>query len=476
MAAEREPNGSNVNGDAAEDESAIASGSAEAAAIDAIALGTEAEEPTAASDEAEAAEVDAAVRGETKPEAEPLPAAAAPAAPIDFDEADRFAASIRPSWAEVSPISSQPPADAIGAVDGATRVIRHTARLEVLPLRKRRASAYAILLASLVGVGALLYFGISNTTVDRVARRGLTASDAEQGPHILMPAPEPTATETKLEPAQTAELEGPRPRLAAPSEPEAVVAQNEPEAQLAPPQPGESAPELDQPQEAENTAAEKTELAAVAPQAAAPEAAAPQAAAPTEVRAPEPVQPQAAEAPTPAPLAAAPSHEAAVAANDRAQEAAPVTAAAAPLAAAPVPPAPKPAALPQPTAAASAALKPLPGAAKDNPKALLSLAAYPPNTRLKIDGMIVENPYRASLPKYGKHRIEAAAPGFVPETHVLRMEADAQLMISLKRETGSDIKSDPYQAEQPRRAATTVASPTPQKRDRGAGFVSENPY
>ncbi|HKU41366.1 MAG TPA: hypothetical protein VJR89_24550, partial [Polyangiales bacterium] len=71
-----------------------------------------------------------------------------------------------------------------------------------------------------------------------------------------------------------------------------------------------------------------------------------------------------------------------------------------------------------------------------------------------------------------KHRIEARAPGFAPETHVVRMDADVQLMISLKRDptAARDVKADPY------KDARHSAANAPQGRPKGAGFVTENPY
>jgi hypothetical protein len=50
------------------------------------------------------------------------------------------------------------------------------------------------------------------------------------------------------------------------------------------------------------------------------------------------------------------------------------------------------------------------------------------------------------------------------------MEADVELMISLKREPPRDVKADPY-GDGARRAPAVAP-----KRDRGAGFVAENPY
>jgi hypothetical protein len=56
---------------------------------------------------------------------------------------------------------------------------------------------------------------------------------------------------------------------------------------------------------------------------------------------------------------------------------------------------------------------------------------------------------------------------------VLRMQADVQLMMSLKRDQVRDVKADPYRDQ--RRTAASISTPQP-KRDRGAGFVAENPY
>ena len=101
---------------------------------------------------------------------------------------------------------------------------------------------------------------------------------------------------------------------------------------------------------------------------------------------------------------------------------------------------------------------------------MLSLAAFPPNAQLRIDGGVVENPFRMRLARTTKHRIEARAPGFAPETHVVQMDADVQLMISLKRDAIRDVKPDPY------KDARHSAANGPAPARRGAGFVSENPY
>lgn len=467
---------------ATDDESAVSVGTDEALEIDAAARGVASDLP----DAAEAAEVDAAVRGEAQPtpdapeqaqigEAEQLAtepvaieeqlsaaASSEPARAIDFDAAERFAASIRPSWADAPPIS-QPPANAIGAVDGAAHVIRHTAQTDVTaPLRKRRGSAYAILGASLVGVAGLLYLGILSSTVDHTSRRGLSAKDAEGRPHLLKPAPLPVETHTEPaqapEPAQIAQQQ--QPPAAQPSDPNAGSrAPAEQATAVEPSADRPDTPELMEPR----FAGETTEVAEGQPAAAV-------AAEPSPAN--EPTAPQVAAATQPPPPAAQPPAE-------PAPPAAQPPPAAAALAAAPNPPSKAQDRSSQPSAApAPPALKALPGAPADRTKVLLSLAAYPPNTRLRVDGLIVVNPYRARVPKSSKHRIDAAAPGYASETHLMRIEADVQLMLSLKRDQAQDVKADPYAAQQRRSttAAAAVASPSNPNRDRGAGFVAENPY
>jgi hypothetical protein len=130
---------------------------------------------------------------------------------------------------------------------------------------------------------------------------------------------------------------------------------------------------------------------------------------------------------------------------------------------------------PQPLAAAAAAAKLVPLRVADRGKLLLSVAVYPPNTRMRVDGELVGNPYRARVPKSSKHRIDVAAPGYTPESHVVRMEADVELMMSLKRDQVRDVKADPYRDQRRTTAAASGSAPA-QRRDRGAGFVAENPY
>jgi hypothetical protein len=144
-------------------------------------------------------------------------------------------------------------------------------------------------------------------------------------------------------------------------------------------------------------------------------------------------------------------------------------------AAQPAPATPPTAAAPKAVAAAAAVQSTQPAQlpADRSNKVMLSLAASPPNAQLRVDGGIVENPFRMRLARDSKHRVEARAPGFTPEVHNLRMDGDVQLMISLKRDPMREmnIKPDPY--KDARHSAANGPGPS---RQRGAGFVSENPY
>jgi hypothetical protein len=429
------------------DASAISAGTDEAAEIGAAARGIIA--PVAA------------VSGESAKRGEPLTAAGPvgpiePARALDFAEADRFAASIRPSWSDAPPVPvvSRPPVQVRGAAAASgARVIRHNTRTDLnVPLRKRRGSAYAILGASLLGVFGLLYLGVTSSTLDKDSRaRGLSAQRAKS--KSAEPSETSVQAAQRAEPAPSAQPE-PQPSAAQPSAP---VPTGEPAPEAIEPPVGE--PELKQPDPvAEEPRDPGAALAAPGEPSAAQEPA------------PEPAAPQVAAAAEP-PIAAPPPAAAAVNAQPQA--------AAAALAAAPSSPAASAnEKAPQPSAAAApavAAQKVEPVRAADQGKVLLNLAAYPPNTRLRLDGVLVGNPYRVRVPKSSKHRIDAAAPGYAPESHVLRMDADVQLMMSLKRDQVKDVKADPYRDQRRNTAAASVGAPA-QKRDRGAGFVAENPY
>jgi hypothetical protein len=441
---------------------------------------------------------------------EDLDAPKPPAAPIDFDQAERFAASIRPSWADAPIVPVAPPnTQFIGATDGAPRVVRHNTRTDLTAkVRKRRGSSYAILGASLLGALGLLYLAIASSSVQP------DAAELANKNAVPESARHETAqnVETSVHPAQQPEA----PQLQA-AEPAAAepAAENAQEPALA-----ADAPQAT-PETAEQPAADPNALAAAdpalntanVPAAENPTVGEPSGATPTEEAAPT-----AAEANSPA----APDAPSAVAANTpvEAEANAPALEASANAANAPgvganalaanAPAAPDVAAVPAPKPAPSATVQPgaAPKAAANNPAAtdlkplpdvlppppsaaqaaigaapkggaaagiqvVLSLAAYPPNTRLRLDGALVENPARVRLPRSTKHRIDAYAPGYAPETHSVRVEADVQLMLSLKREGVKDVKANPYGDQ--RRSVSAAAAPAA-KRDRGAGFVAENPY
>jgi hypothetical protein len=145
----------------------------------------------------------------------------------------------------------------------------------------------------------------------------------------------------------------------------------------------------------------------------------------------------------------------------------------------------------QPSAATAAAIDSR--AAPERPKqVIVDIAAYPPNTQIWLDGAAIKNPLRVRLPRMSRHRIDARAPGYMAEVHQLRLEADVQLMIKLKRDPriaaaqakraaaaaqaaappASAARKPAASAPAPARAASRPAPAKP----RGAGFVSDNPY
>lgn len=426
---------------------------------------------------------------ETAPESEPE-------RELDVEEAERFAASIRPSWAEAPVVvPSVPPPNALSAAAGSTvRVVRHNTRTDLTTpkVRKRRGASYAILGASLLGVCGVLYLGVASTRL-KPGAADTARTDSRSLETRVHAAQRPAA-------APVAKVESPA-AAAAPlvaAQVEAPAAEHMPAAQV---------DQVDQAQQAPETVAgeappvEPSAAVAEAPHAAEPSAALPPpvldpvAAAEPAPEAPATPTPEATPTPQPvapaaAPLAlAAPAQTAAAAPAAPAQPAATSTAAPAqPVMAQPAPApaaqtaAAAPATTAQPAAAAPtpapqlAAAEPKvePARAAERPKqVLLSLQAYPPNTRLILDGAQIDNPFRGRLPRASKHRIQAAAPGFAPETHVLRMDADVQLMLSLKRDQVRDVKGDPYRDQ--RRSAQAEPARN-RERDRGAGFVSDNPY
>ena len=383
---------------------------------------------------------------------------------LDFEQAERFAASFRPSWEPDAPATpAPPPAPFVGAKGGAARVIRSTTRgdLTAPKLRKHRGTAYAILGASLLGVGGLLYMAIASSSVHPSAEHARRAENTETRVDAMRTnTQQPAAAEPT--PAAAAQPPAAAEGNAQPTaEPNALAANPEPAPAAVPDGQGAVDPNAQAGLEPSAEPAPDPNAPAANP---APAPAAEVAAAPSE-----PSLPAAEPAPAPTTPTAPPAPPPAAQANAARPTAPPP----APAAQGGVPdiktPEPAPAAAIPASAAATA---PQPTAAEKAKQVVLSLAAHPPTTRLKLDGVPIENPFRGKLPRSSKHRIEARAPGFAPEVHSVRLENDVQLMISLKREPPSNVKSDPYREQR----RTTAAAQPNQPRSRGAGFVAENPY
>jgi hypothetical protein len=346
-------------------------------------------------------------------------------------EADRFAASFRPSWAPLEPEPAAPDATVRGSFrpvvardwDG-TPIAREdrdpeeredNVRASIAGPRRRalrRASVLATL--SIASFLALTYWGISNTT------------------HPA--APEPQAIE------QHAKEAAPTPR-------ETLVA-TEPVA----PAPARHEPRLADPENSKPAAQVETAQTAQAAEA-------------TEIAAEQPATERAVQETTTRPaLAAEPSAPPPSAAKPEP----PVVATAKPAAPAPAE-APKPAAAP--VAAAVAVKPPQPSAAAREfatapaePRAqnpLLVVRALPEGAHLWLDGQRMANPFDVRLPRGYKHKIEARSPGYEESAQTIRIESDARLTISLRRATPSP---------EPRVQVKPIA------RAQGAGFVTTNPY
>jgi hypothetical protein len=360
--------------------------------------------------------------------------AAASGEALDFDQAERFAASFRPSWAPERPVTPSAPAPV--HVRGPARVVRVGTRTDVgaPKIRKQRGAAYAILSASLLGAVGLFYLAISSSTE--------RPSPAE----LARPA-----TTKRNEPVETS----------------IQAAQQPPAAPVAPVVPA-APPAAAEPQPAAEPEPQPEQLAAAEPAANEPAAAAP-------VEEPAPPPPPAVEAKQPevaaAPPAAEPKQAAAAPPRAADEVTAPQPKPAPAVAAAALAAAPTAATKPTPPSAAAPKAVAQPSVAPAQAKVLLSLAAFPPNTQLRIDGGIVENPFRMRLPRASKHRVEARAPGYAPESRVVRMDGDMQLMFSLKRDPIRDVKPDPYKD-----ARHSASNGPGASHPRGAGFVTDNPY
>lgn len=90
------------------------------------------------------------------------------------------------------------------------------------------------------------------------------------------------------------------------------------------------------------------------------------------------------------------------------------------------------------------------------------MRAVPDGAQLWLDGQRMTNPFDTRLPLGSKHKLEAKQEGYETSSQTLRIESDARLTITLRRET-------------PAAAPNIKVKPLPEG-SRGAGFVTSNPY
>lgn len=90
------------------------------------------------------------------------------------------------------------------------------------------------------------------------------------------------------------------------------------------------------------------------------------------------------------------------------------------------------------------------------------MRAVPEGAQLWLDGQRMTNPFDTRLPLGSKHKLEAKQDGYETSSQTIRIESDARLMITLRRET-------------PAAAPNIKVKPLPEG-SRGAGFVTSNPY
>jgi hypothetical protein len=103
----------------------------------------------------------------------------------------------------------------------------------------------------------------------------------------------------------------------------------------------------------------------------------------------------------------------------------------------------------------------------------LRIATNPEDAELLLDGEAVGNPYDADVPKGGKHRLRATAPG----------HRSRELTVAFDRDRSVALRLDKVAAPKPKAAAkprpttprATSVSSTPSS-SKGAGFVTESPY
>jgi hypothetical protein len=420
---------------------------------------------------AQAVRASAATGGDAKSTS--APASLAP------DEADRYAMAFRPSWEPVAGdpasvaslrslvpsvaprTSTNPPAPL--AQDANSTVQEELQRLRGKSSRSRSVALAAV---SVLSFAALVYWGISSTTsgTEESASRSLNARLGGESADTL--EEEAAATPIAAEPTPSAprapEPTGLTARLADPDAP-AVAAQGDTEAQ---PEAAEGAAATAEKAAAasgnEQAAATAEPAAAAGDTPAQPASAAPEAQpAPQEANA-APAQPAQPVATTAPPVVAKPAAPVAAAPPQPAPSAPPPVAAAPQLAAQP-PAATKPAVEPQRPAAAPApatATKAAEPAVAKPPQ--LVVRAVPDQAQLWLDGQRMSNPFDTRLPLGSKHKIEAKQEGYETSSQTIRLEADARLTITLRRDT-------------PAPAPHLKVHPLPEGAH-GACFVTSNPY
>jgi len=427
---------------------------------------------------------------------------------IDAAAADRYALAFRPSWAPLS--HEPPPPPAAKPVEQARPAHERDSREHAEPLRvpgrqvRRRAGLLAG--ASVLSFVGLVYWGVSSTTQTAPPPHVTELASATRAP-AAQPRPVPEAPSENPPSA-------PEPSALAPvSDLSALRARPEPAAPAQPALEEQAAPGTGEPAPA---AEAQPELAAANPSPAPAEAAAPAAEARPELAAANPnpardesagtplgsapaskidvpasaapaAPPSAATAPAKAPTAVASAPPAAPAATTRpAPAAAPIAVASAPPAAtarpapAAAPAATRPTAAPAPIITASAPrapaspnlasgprTEPIVTAARSDASAparkrmpLLSVRALPEGARLFLDGQRLPNPFDMRLPEGGKHKLEARYEGYETSSQTVRIESDAKLTITLRR-TDAPLQVRPLSQQGPQR---------------GAGFVTSNPY
>lgn len=384
------------------------------------------------------------------------------------EEADRFAMAFRPSWEPIAPAPESTPSIRFRSfAPSLAPVVPHVSndaggflQDDLLRLRAARVRWRSLALAgvSILSFGALMYWGISNTTdgAENAAGRGLQPPPAAVEPTEAAEPVAPAAPALAAEPTRlSARLADPN---APPAPPAAEAAAREANVQNGDVPNGATT-------EAKPTEAAQPNATATAEPSAAPAAAEPKPTAaspdgdakpPTTVTDVKPAT--AAVEVKPAATAVAVKPVAATKPDS------PVAAFAAPA----KPPTEGTAPPPAATSPASAIKTPPPTetaetaeAAKAHPP-LLVVSALPDSAQLFLDGQRMSNPFDTRLPLGSKHKIDARQDGYETSSQSIRLESDAKLTITLKRATPAP---EPH----------LKVRPMPESAN-GAGFVTSNPY